>query len=66
MDEIKKTRDKVKIPIYAVGGITRDRIKGVMDAGAYGIAMISGVMAKDQPGIEVEGIMEIINTHPNN
>ncbi len=33
------------VPVYALGGITSDRIAAVVGAGAYGVAMISGIIA---------------------
>ena len=32
------------VPVFALGGITRDRIAAVVGAGAYGVAMISEIM----------------------
>lgn len=40
LGEIKKA---VKIPIVAIGGITADKVKEVLEAGADGVAVISAV-----------------------
>ena len=32
------------LPIYAIGGITLERVKEVKDAGAYGVAVISAIL----------------------
>jgi thiamine-phosphate pyrophosphorylase len=37
------------IPVFALGGINRDRVSQVMDSGAHGIALISAVMAAENP-----------------
>lgn len=37
------------LPIIAIGGITRERIPEVMEAGAYGIAVISAVCCEKEP-----------------
>ena len=34
----------VKIPVYALGGITPDRVDECLAAGAFGVAVMSGVM----------------------
>ncbi len=36
---------QLRIPVYAVGGVSRARIREVMDAGAHGAAMISEIMS---------------------
>ncbi len=40
INALKEVVSKVKIPVYALGGITEEKIKDVLDAGAYGIAGI--------------------------
>ena len=48
VDIIRKTKAEISIPVFAIGGIKKDRIKEVMNAGADGIALISGILgAKD-------------------
>lgn len=37
------------LPVIAVGGITPDRVAEVLDAGAYGVAITSGILAADDP-----------------
>lgn len=44
VDIIRKTKAEISIPVFAIGGIKKDRIKEVMDAGADGIALISGIL----------------------
>ena len=36
-------------PVFALGGITVDRVKAVRDRGAFGIALISGIIASPDP-----------------
>jgi len=38
---LQKARGVCHIPIYAIGGITAQRVSEVKEAGAYGVAMIS-------------------------
>lgn len=48
VDIIRKAKDEISIPVFAIGGIKKDRIKEVLDAGADGVALISGILgAKD-------------------
>lgn len=55
---IKDVRKKVQIPIIALGGINKDNIKMIMDAGADGAAVMSGIMASDNPSKTVSELKE--------
>ncbi|WP_020675998.1 thiamine phosphate synthase [Geopsychrobacter electrodiphilus] len=50
------------IPIYALGGINPDRINEVINAGAYGVALISAVMAEGDPHKAVRLILQKMTT----
>lgn len=39
----------VPIPVIAIGGITHDRIRTVLDAGAHGVAVLSAVATATNP-----------------
>jgi thiamine-phosphate pyrophosphorylase len=41
---LRKVCSAVKIPIFAVGGITPERSKKCIDAGAHGVAVIGAIM----------------------
>ena len=43
VDIIRKTKAEISIPVFAIGGVKQFRVKEVMDAGADGIALISGI-----------------------
>ena len=44
----EKQKAEISIQVFAIGGIKENKIKEVMDAGADGIAPISGILgAKD-------------------
>ena len=45
IDTLKKVCGKMKIPVFAIGGITSRRIKEVRAAGAYGAAVISEIFS---------------------
>lgn len=44
LEKLRKVCSSVKIPVYAVGGITPMRVKKCLDAGAYGVAVIREIM----------------------
>lgn len=51
---VKKVRKACKIPIVAIGGITLDNAKEIIDAGADAICAISAVVTKDDVRKEIE------------
>jgi thiamine-phosphate pyrophosphorylase len=44
LKKLKEVCNSVKIPVFAVGGITPPRAKRCVENGAYGVAVISAVM----------------------
>ncbi|MFL0195073.1 thiamine phosphate synthase [Clostridium sp. WILCCON 0269] len=46
---LKNICDKVSIPVFAIGGITADRLTGVLKSGAAGCCVMSQLMTCDNP-----------------
>lgn len=46
---IKAIKEKVKIPVIALGGISLENGREVMEAGAQGLAVMSAIMAAKEP-----------------
>ncbi len=44
----------VKLPVFALGGITPDRVQECFAAGAFGVAVMSGVMSSKGAGIQAK------------
>jgi len=59
-DKLKEAAEAVNIPIYALGGIRRENIEDVLNAGVYRVAMISNIMAADDVKKETENILTAI------
>jgi len=59
LDKLEEISRKVRIPVFALGGIKSHRVKEAKKAGAYGVAMISEVFGAED--IE-EKTKEIIHT----
>ncbi len=38
-----------RVPVYALGGVTPERVGPCLDAGSYGVAVLSGIMRADHP-----------------
>lgn len=47
LENLKKMAQKLSIPVLAVGGITPQKIKCCIDAGAYGVAAIDAFMQSE-------------------
>lgn len=48
------------VPIVAVGGIERDRVRDAFEAGAAGVAVVSSVMSNKQPAAAARSLLEAI------
>lgn len=45
LDIFRQAKAKVRVPIFAIGGITLDNASQLRDAGADGVAVVSGIFA---------------------
>ncbi len=59
IETIKKAKDKIKIPVFAIGGIKSHNIKDVSEAGSDGIALISGILSSKDVFDETKKYLEI-------
>jgi thiamine-phosphate pyrophosphorylase len=46
---LAKIVESVRIPVYAIGGITTERVGEVRAAGVAGVAVISAILSADSP-----------------
>ena len=47
LESLRKVAACVKIPVFALGGVTPERVLACIGAGAYGVAVMSGVMSAE-------------------
>lgn len=59
LEGLRMIREKVKIPILAIGGISASNVADVISAGADGVAVISAIAAAKNP---VQAATEIIES----
>lgn len=52
------------IPVFALGGIKRENIHEVIAAGAAGIALVSAIIASDDPRSEAEAMISMLPPLP--
>lgn len=55
----------VKLPVFALGGITPDRVQECFAAGAFGIAVMSGVMSPKGAGGQAKGYLDFLRSASN-
>ncbi len=48
LERLREVAERLEIPVFAIGGVNRENIRDVISAGAYGIALISAIMASPQ------------------
>ena len=48
----------VKLPVFALGGITPDRVQACLAAGAFGVAVMSGVMQSKGVGTQAKRYLD--------
>ena len=47
VEALRNVAEGINIPVLALGGITPERVSECLDAGAYGVAVMSGVMSPE-------------------
>ena len=50
----------VKLPVFALGGITPARVSECLTAGAFGVAVMSGVMSPKGAGIQAKHYLDFL------
>ncbi|MEK4299435.1 thiamine phosphate synthase [Oceanobacillus sp. FSL W8-0428] len=60
--DLREITNVLSVPVYAIGGITPERTKEVMKAGAAGAAIMSGIWKADNPVQTVEAYREVLDT----
>jgi len=60
LETLRSIADAVDVPVIAIGGIDEGNAARVMDAGAHGIAVISAVCCRPDPGGAATGLCRLI------
>jgi len=60
VDFIRQARQFTPKPIVAIGGITLDTVREVMEAGADSVALISDILTAKRPAARVRQYLEIL------
>ncbi len=57
---LRKVKERTSVPIFAIGGITLERVAEVLGSGACGIALISAVLAAREIKSTTESFMRLL------
>ena len=58
VENLAKLVGRVKLPVFALGGITPTRVSECLAAGAFGVAVMSGVMSPKDAGKQAKRYLE--------
>jgi len=58
VSELSRICDASPVPVYALGGITPERVTACKEAGAHGMAVLSGIMNAEDPGAAAKAYLE--------
>lgn len=59
---LHEVTDLVRLPVFAIGGINNSNTHEVISAGAHGVALISAILAADDPRKEAADLLALLNT----
>ena len=60
LERLAEAVRSVSIPVFAIGGITPERVGEVRRAGAAGVAVISAILSADSPGAATQQFLEAL------
>jgi thiamine-phosphate pyrophosphorylase len=66
IDSLSEVTPRLRIPVFALGGINCRNTREVIDAGAYGIALISAVIAAKNPREEAKTLLASLTSGVQN
>ena len=61
VEHLAEMAESVKLPVFALGGITPDRVGECLAAGAFGVAVMSGVMSPANAGEQAKRYLDFFN-----
>lgn len=57
---LREATAATRLPVLAIGGVTPDRVPACLDAGAYGVAVVSGVLGAPSPAVAVAAYLAVL------
>jgi thiamine-phosphate pyrophosphorylase len=65
LESLAEVTRNLRLPVFAIGGINSSSARDVVSAGASGIALISAILAADDPRKESETLLALLNAAVN-
>jgi len=62
LESLARCAGAVSIPVFAIGGITPERVSTVRAAGARGVAVISAIIAAERPGHATRAFLDALES----
>lgn len=63
LERLRHMASRATVPVFALGSITPERVGDCMEAGAYGVAVFSGVMGSEDPIGSAREYLDSVNHH---
>lgn len=61
VDALRAVVEATSMPVFALGGITPDQVAACLEAGAFGVAAVSGVLGAPDIGAAIEAYLNEID-----
>ena len=61
LNSLKAACANLKIPVFAIGGVKKEKIKEIKEQGARGIAVISAIFGSNEHGQSAAGLIKELN-----
>lgn len=65
LDALREACAAAPLPVFALGGVTAERLSQVRSAGSHGVALISAVLAAADPAAAAAGILSRLKSAPS-
>jgi len=62
LDALANVVKAVSVPVFAIGGVTSERVADVRAMGAQGVAVISAILASERPGEATKRFIEVLGS----
>jgi thiamine-phosphate pyrophosphorylase len=63
-DALREIKERVSIPLFGIGGITQGKVREVMNSGAFGVALINGILGEADIKGAAEGYLHMLQQVP--